>query len=205
MMLLKIIPLEKLFKLANFKPLRNIASKNLLAFTGLKSYEVMLDINISHFARVEKKGTKVAWVPFIFPNEILTSFDIEPYTTETAALSFLEFFGTAETFDAASSLALSDDICSIQRSVYGCSVTGLFPDPDFHVRGSFCSCDSQRIAIDAMDSVKDVPSFFIDTPIGENRHSKKYLLSEIKALIDFIEDLYDTKFDKSKLAQEIKR
>jgi benzoyl-CoA reductase/2-hydroxyglutaryl-CoA dehydratase subunit BcrC/BadD/HgdB len=203
MMLLKFIPLKKLVKLAKIGPLRRLITNNLLAFTGIESYKILLDIYVKHIANTERKDARVVWVPFIFPNEILTAFDVEPYTPESAALTFLDFFGADQTFDAAASLALSDDICSIQRSLYGCSQMGIFPKPTFHIRGSFCSCDNQRISIDAMDSVRDVPSFFIDTPISGRPHAKKYLKEEFKALIDFCEELFDMKFDKNRFAKDI--
>lgn len=90
------------------------------------------------------------------------------------------------------------ELCSIHRAMAGMVMNGAVPTPDLMVNSAHI-CDSGFKSFGTLSQQYHCPEFFLDTPREANPEGIRYLVKEIKNLIEFLEDFTGRKMDFGKL------
>jgi benzoyl-CoA reductase/2-hydroxyglutaryl-CoA dehydratase subunit BcrC/BadD/HgdB len=112
--------------------------------------------------------------------------------------------GTPETcweyVDTAEAAGVPSELCALDKFIYGAMLKDEMPKADFMVTGS-APCDSSRIGYQMFEQLTDCPVFRLDAPVEDSREAHLYYASEIRKLIDFLEEQTGTRLDLDRLRE----
>jgi benzoyl-CoA reductase/2-hydroxyglutaryl-CoA dehydratase subunit BcrC/BadD/HgdB len=139
-----------------------------------------------------------AWTTVFVPFEILYAMGV--------AGNFIEFVGamlagnnmSRPYFEKAESEGYSTDSCSYHRTIIGAARQGLFPEPDLLIGSSF-PCDGGVKALLRVGEIYGKKVFLIHTPYENTPESLDYLVTQYRAMIDFVTDQTGRTLDMDKL------
>lgn len=103
----------------------------------------------------------------------------------------------------ADQVGFSRDCCSSIRAQVGMALCGEIPKPDLFITNSQ-TCDGYR-PWDFVAEKLGVPIFHIDTPFELSENAVRYFVSELEAMITFIEEHTGQKLDWQRLRTKVKR
>ncbi len=166
----------------------------------------------AHKAKAE--GKPVAWVASTFPVEILQAMDIFPVWPENYASLCAAKQVAVKFCEIAESRNFSKDLCSYARCVIGSlsdkanSPEEGLPRPDMLV-ASTGACDTHFKWFQYIGDRFKAPLHLLNMPYNisgaDSEHLEKahieFYISQLKELIDFLEEKTDTKLDKKRLKE----
>jgi benzoyl-CoA reductase/2-hydroxyglutaryl-CoA dehydratase subunit BcrC/BadD/HgdB len=170
--------------------------------SGRMYYKMLSDYfgNIQNAART---GQPLALHTVFLPAEILYAMDIVPMHAETTTWMTVIFTGeSADVLTESARLGLATEICSAHRGLAGAYGAGMLPAPDF-VLWSSLQCDNTAKSGELLMDINKCPGFFLDYPFENTDSEKKYLVEELKSLIDFLEHQTGKKMDWDKLSETV--
>lgn len=155
----------------------------------------------------KEKGIPVGWATSIFPQEIVTAFDLPLLYPENQAAGVAAKKESLKLEEAAEAKGYSIDLCAYARTNFGVLINGgsenlNMPKPDF-----LCCCNNicnevvkwyENIAREL-----DIPLIMIDTAFNDEDDVSasriKYFVEQFKYAITQLEEISGRKFDPTKL------
>jgi len=168
-----------------------------------KLYYNLLTEYFSNIMNARKDGKIVALHTVFIPNEILYAMDIVPVHAETTTWMTAIFTGESNDVLAESArMGLAGEICSAHRGLAGAYGLGMMPRADC-VLWSSLQCDNTAKSGELLMEINHCPGFFLDHPFEQSQYEQKYLVEELRGMIDFLETLAGRKMDWNKLAETV--
>ena len=168
-------------------------------------YYQMITNYYTRLLNAGKEGNFVAAHTVFFPSEILYAMDIVPMHTETTTWMMALFLGEeSELLSAAAELGLVPEICSPHRGLAGAFSLGVLPRPDVMLWSNLV-CDNTAKSGELITEINKCPGFFLDHPFQDTEMEGKYLVSELKDMVSFLEEKSGRKMDWNKLSEIVER
>jgi benzoyl-CoA reductase/2-hydroxyglutaryl-CoA dehydratase subunit BcrC/BadD/HgdB len=104
----------------------------------------------------------------------------------------------------AARMGLATEICSAHRGLAGAYGLGAMPKPDM-VLWSSLQCDNTAKSGELLMEITKSPGFFLDHPFESSDNERKYLVNELKGLVDFLEYHSGHRMDWNKLSEIVAR
>jgi benzoyl-CoA reductase/2-hydroxyglutaryl-CoA dehydratase subunit BcrC/BadD/HgdB len=168
-------------------------------------YYEMLETYYSRLAQAREHKQFIAAHTVFFPAELLYAMDLVPMHSEVSTWMtalFLDY--QADLLTAGAELGLNPEICSAHRGLAGAFALQALPRPDV-VLWTNLICDNTAKSGELLMKLNDCPGFFLDHPFQHTATEAKYLISEMKDMIRFLEEKSGHKMDWGKLAHIISR
>jgi benzoyl-CoA reductase/2-hydroxyglutaryl-CoA dehydratase subunit BcrC/BadD/HgdB len=168
-------------------------------------YYRMLTQYFSNIMNAKNEGKKIALHTVFVPSEILYAMDIVPMHAETTTWMTAIFTGgSSEVLAESARMGLATEICSAHRGLAGAYGLGALPRPDAMIWSSL-QCDNTAKSGELLMELNHCPGFFLDHPFESTYNETKYLVDEVKSLIQFLEELTGRKMDWDKLSEIVAR
>ncbi len=166
-------------------------------------YYQMIHDYYSNLREASRNGGFVVAHTIFFPVEIFHAMDILPMHLEfTGYMMSLFGISTSDVLARASELGLASEICSGHRLVSGALSLGSLP-PANAVVCSNLVCDNGIKTGEFTMEYNHCPGFIFDYPFHQNKAGKQYLMRELSAVIDFLEQVSGHKMNWDKLSQNL--
>jgi benzoyl-CoA reductase/2-hydroxyglutaryl-CoA dehydratase subunit BcrC/BadD/HgdB len=138
-----------------------------------------------------------------FPVEIFHAMDLIPMHLEFTGY-MLSLFGIncSDVLAQAAEMGLAPEICSGHRLVSGAINIGMLPKADAVVSSNLV-CDNGLKTGELVMEANRCPGFVFDYPFHQNDQGKKFIMHEIQAVIDFLEQVSGHKMNWDKLSENI--
>jgi benzoyl-CoA reductase/2-hydroxyglutaryl-CoA dehydratase subunit BcrC/BadD/HgdB len=166
-------------------------------------YYKMLGNYYTRVMNARKEGNFVAAHTVFFPSEILYAMNIVPMHTEMTTWLIALFLGEqADLLAAGAQLGLAPEICSPHRGLAGAFSIGALPKPDVMLWSNLI-CDNTAKSGELVMELNQIPGYFLDHPFQDSEIEKKYLVGELKGMIEFLEKQSGHKMDYDRLSEII--
>ncbi len=173
---------------------------------GFKSeqlYYAMLDKYFGNVQRAKQEGGFVAGHTVFFPVEVLYAMGVTPLHNEvTTWTSALLLGNQAEFLTGGAEAGMAAEICSPHRGLAGAYYRGLLPKPDAFIWTNLI-CDNTAKSGEYIMELTGCPGFFLDHPFGKTSLEERYMVDELKDMIEFLEKTSGRKMDWDKLSGNI--
>lgn len=143
-----------------------------------------------------------AWSSPLVPSEILHSFGLASVTPETVTAILASAGLGGKLLEAAGAEFLSGDCCSFQTTAVAALMEGYVPVPEAFISTSPI-CDENPKMCDYLSFRFGRKYFLLDIPGADDDAARRYVLSQLKELILFLEDLTGRRFDPAALARAV--
>lgn len=192
---------ESLFRTYSF-----LATINRFNLRIPKSDRIYLKTAIGYYTRVlmaSKKKRFIAAYSLGCPVEILYAMDIIPFQLEATGWLLSMLLGeTNQLLTAASEAGLANEICSVHRLMAGSFYRQMLPRPRAVVWTNM-PCENSAKSGALLARLNDCPGFFLDHPYEPMPEAEKYLVTEFKNLISFLEEKSGLSLNYDKLTEAV--
>ncbi len=149
-----------------------------------------------------QKKKPVVWASIFTPSELLYALDLIPLYPEmisasVAALNLAGYF-----IETAESNFYSLDLCSFYRVASGMYLKNCLPRPDMVISTSLL-CDGSVKFFQNVSRYYGCDYYLIDPPYERNQGSRKYLINELKKLVQWISKRTNEQFSPIKLRKTL--
>jgi benzoyl-CoA reductase/2-hydroxyglutaryl-CoA dehydratase subunit BcrC/BadD/HgdB len=150
-----------------------------------------------------QNGDFVVAHTIFFPVEIFHAMDLKPMHLEFTGY-MLSLFGIScnDVLAKAAEMGLAPEICSGHRLVEGAAGLNMLPRSDAVVCSNMV-CDNGLKTGELIMEYHDCPGFIFDYPFHQNEAGQKFVIQELKAVIEFLEQVSGHKMNWTKLADNI--
>ncbi|AWI06004.1 2-hydroxyacyl-CoA dehydratase subunit D [Clostridium drakei] len=169
-----------------------------------KAYTKLSLIAINSILRALKEPENSAWINIFTPVEILQCFDINPLSIECMACFMSGFECEDFVNEYAENIGIAETLCSYHKGFIGTVESGILPKPKFAFTTSTC-CDGNVNTIRYLAKKHSLDSYILDIPYEYSLKSEKYVVTQLKEMIDMLEEKSGKKFDEDKLKEILKR
>ncbi|AKA67553.1 2-hydroxyacyl-CoA dehydratase subunit D [Clostridium scatologenes] len=169
-----------------------------------KAYTKLSLIAINSILRALKEPENSAWINIFTPVEILQCFDINPLSIECMACFMSGFECEDFVNEYAENIGIAETLCSYHKGFIGTVESGILPKPKFAFTTSTC-CDGNVNTIRYLAKKHSLDSYILDIPYEYSLESEKYVVTQLKEMIDMLEEKSGKKFDEDKLKEILKR
>ncbi|MDD4895835.1 MAG: 2-hydroxyacyl-CoA dehydratase family protein [Atribacterota bacterium] len=144
----------------------------------------------------------VVWASIFTPSELLYALDLIPLYPEmisasVASLNLADYF-----IETAESNFYSPDLCSFYRVASGMSLKNCLPRPDMVISTSLL-CDGSVKFFQNVSRYYGCDYYLIDPPYERNQGSRKYLVNELKKLVQWVSKRTNEQFSSIKLRKAL--
>jgi benzoyl-CoA reductase/2-hydroxyglutaryl-CoA dehydratase subunit BcrC/BadD/HgdB len=166
-------------------------------------YYQMIHDYYSSLANARQNGGFVVAHTIFFPVEILHAMNVIPMHLEFTGY-MMSMFGIKcnDVLAQAAEMGLASEICSGHRLVEGALGLNMLPRADAVVCSNLV-CDNGLKTGEMVMEYNHCPGFLFDYPFHQNEAGKKFIISELQAVIDFLEQVTGRKMDWNKLSENI--
>ncbi len=151
-----------------------------------------------------RKGQPVLCCGMFVPHELFAGMDIPYYIAENHGV--MTFQSDMEQgmnlFDTAERAGMAADICSPHRAATGLALLGRTLQPQAVVHTA-TTCDQTIKLYEVLADIHNTPNFIVDTPYGARPVDIAYAKENMRELISFLEQQFNTKLDPAKLRERI--
>ncbi len=166
-------------------------------------YYEMIYNYYSRLREAKQNGDFVVAHTIFFPVEIFHAMDILPMHLEfTGYMMSLFGISCTDVLTRAAVMGLAPEICSGHRLVGGALDLGILPPADAVVTSNLV-CDNSIKTGELTMEYNHCPGFLFDYPFHQNQAGKKYVMQELNAVIDFLEQASGHKMNWNKLSENI--
>lgn len=169
-----------------------------------KAYTKLSLIAINSILRALKEPENSAWINIFTPVEILQCFDINPLLIECMACFMSGFECEDFVNEYAENIGIAETLCSYHKGFIGTVESGILPKPKFAFTTSTC-CDGNVNTIRYLAKKHNLDSYILDIPYEYSLEGEKYVVTQLKHMIDMLEEKSGKKFDEDKLKEILKR
>ncbi|MBI4774491.1 MAG: 2-hydroxyacyl-CoA dehydratase [Deltaproteobacteria bacterium] len=154
-------------------------------------------------ARLDE-GKPACYHYFPISVEIMLALDVVPicYEVVCGLTSALYTDGAEEGVDRIEAEGYPDHLCSTQKGTAGFLLMGVVPHPDLLIKTA-TPCDASNRLYEWTSHKFDTPLVVVETPYYRNERGQKYMLGEIKRMIEQLEKLTGNTLDEDKLREYI--
>ncbi|MHA1690518.1 MAG: 2-hydroxyacyl-CoA dehydratase [Candidatus Heimdallarchaeaceae archaeon] len=184
------------------KPVRFTASTVASWLTHIKSDQIIYEQYSKFVRECYRNPNRVAWVPFVYPVEILYSMNLLPFTTEIFGSNYARAPGLIpDAFERAFQIGLSADSCSFHHASVGIFSQNILPKAKIILGGTPTGCEDQYHSLRILSKMFKTKYYAIDIPrnYSGEKEKLKYFKDELHGLIEFCEKETELKFEKEKL------
>jgi len=166
-------------------------------------YYQMISDYYSALASAQENGDFVVAHTIFFPVEIFHAMDILPLHLEFTGY-MMSLFGIkcTDVLARAAEMELAAEICSGHRLVEGALGLNMLPRADAVVCSNLV-CDNGLKTGEMVMEFQHCPGFLFDYPFHQNVAGKKFIMQELKSVIDFLEQVSGRKMDWQKLSDNL--
>jgi len=132
--------------------------------------------------------------------EIMQALDVVPICYEVACglTSALYTDGAEDGVDAIEAEGYPDHLCSTQKGTAGYLLMGVVPKPDILIKTA-TPCDASNRLYEWTAHKFKVPFIILETPYYRNERGLRYMVDEIKQMIEQLEKITGNKLQEDKL------
>ena len=169
-----------------------------------KAYQKLNQLAVHSIASALKEPEHSAWVNIFAPVELLQCFQIHPLSLECFS-SFMAGFRSEDLMiDYAEKNGIAETLCSYHKAFIGANEAGLLPKPLCGITTSMI-CDGNINTFRYLSQSRDFPLFTLDIPYEYSKDAENYMTSQLRELIQFLEDLTHQKMDMTSLRKTLER
>lgn len=144
-----------------------------------------------------KYPEKSSIVTIFSPVELLHAMGIHPLLVEGFS-SFLSGAECEDIFvDHAEKIGISDTLCSYHKAFIGAVDLEVVPKSKFVITSSMI-CDANLNTARHISEKYGIPYYYLDIPYEYNEYTKEYVVSQLHEIVEFMQDIMNTKFDLDK-------
>jgi benzoyl-CoA reductase subunit B len=166
-------------------------------------YYRMLDKYFSNVLNAKKENGFLAAHTVFFPVEVLYAMGITPIHNEVSTWTSALLLGNQAEFLAAGAEArMAPEICSPHRGLAGAYYRNMLPKPDAFLWTNLI-CDNTAKSGEYITEITGAPGYFLDHPFGHSPEEEKYMVEELRDMVNFLENLSGRKMDWDKLSQSV--
>lgn len=134
--------------------------------------------------------------------EIMLALDVVPicYEVVCGLNSALYTEGCEEGIDRIEADGYPGHLCCTQKGTAGYLLKGVVPKPDILIK-SATPCDASNMLYEWTAHKFDVPFVILETPYYRNERGLKYMLGEIKRMVEKLEKLTGNTLDEDRLRE----
>lgn len=137
------------------------------------------------------------------PVELLHAMDIVPLDLEFTGFMMSLFTGNCgEILSHTREMGYAPEICSVHRLIAGAVDMGIIPPVDAVISSNLV-CDNGIKTAELIMGLNRCPGFIFDYPFHATSAARKFIISEMRSLIDFLEKVSGHKTDWAKLSAAI--
>jgi benzoyl-CoA reductase/2-hydroxyglutaryl-CoA dehydratase subunit BcrC/BadD/HgdB len=138
--------------------------------------------------------------------EIMQALNVVPicYEVLCGLTSALYTNGAEDGVDAIEAEGYPDHLCSTQKGTAGYLLMGVVPKPDILIKTA-TPCDASNRLYEWTAHKFDVPLIILETPYYRNERGHRYMVAEIKQMIDQLERLTGNTLQEDKLRKHCER
>jgi len=135
--------------------------------------------------------------------DIIFGMDLIPFSPEAVTfLSPAEYIMAYKDYSFTGNVP--DHMCSFLSTALGMALSNVLPKPRGIVYASH-PCDNGRAFGQALSEYYGVKSFIIDSPYDDSKRAYDYVASQIKELVQYLEEISGEKLNIDKLREAVKR
>lgn len=165
-------------------------------------FRMLLDYFTALHEAGQNGGFVVAHTIF-FPVEIFQAMDLVPMHLEfTSSLMSLFGIDCSDLLAEAAGMGLPTEICSAHRIIGGALKKGALPKANAVVCSNLV-CDNAIKSGELTMEFNHCPGFVFDYPFNKSEAAEKFIVSELKDVIAFLENSSGHKMDWNKLSESI--
>lgn len=169
-----------------------------------KAYKELNLIALNSILRGLKNPENSAWVNIFTPVEILQCFDINPLSLECMSCFMSGFECEDFVNEYAENIGVAETLCSYHKGFIGTVESGILPKPKFAFTTSTC-CDGNVNTIRYLAGKHDLDSYILDIPYEYSLENEKYVVTQLKQMINMLEEKCKKKFNEKDLKEILKR
>jgi len=156
------------------KPVRFTASTVASWLTHIKSDQIIYEQYSKFVRECYRNSNRVAWVPFVYPVEILYSMNLLPFTTEIFGSNYARAPGLIpDAFERAFQIGLSADSCSFHHASVGIFSQNILPKAKIILGGTPTGCEDQYHSLRILSKMFKTKYYAIDILKFEKEKLKK--------------------------------
>ncbi len=190
------------FKHLMVKPVRFTVATIASWLTRIKSDRLIYNQYSKFLRDCYRNPDRVAWVPFVYPVEILYSMNLLPFTTEVFGSNYARVPSLIpDAFERAFQVGLSADSCSFHHASVGILSQNKHPKAKIILGGTPTGCEDQYHTLRLLAKMFKTKYYAIDIPRNYSGEKEKfeYFKDELYGLIEFCEKETEFEFEKEKL------
>ncbi|RLB06870.1 MAG: hypothetical protein DRG50_04450 [Deltaproteobacteria bacterium] len=143
----------------------------------------------------------VIWMNAFTPSEIAYALGGVPFMPEIIA-SLVSYLGWSRRPISLADTYISTDVCSFYRCALGLVLEGYLPHPDLIISSSHL-CDGANKFFRYLSKLYGCPHFFLDPPYKCDTLGRRYMISQLKEVVEAASGLIHVPLDEGRLAQTI--
>jgi benzoyl-CoA reductase/2-hydroxyglutaryl-CoA dehydratase subunit BcrC/BadD/HgdB len=157
----------------------------------------LLDITARAYAHKQP----VIWMSAFSPVEIAYALRAVPFMPEIAA-SLVAYLNQSQRAIASADSHMSSDLCSFYRCTLGLVLEGYLPAPDLVISSSHL-CDGSNKFFRHLSRIYGVPHLMLDPPYRDGREARRYMIGQLKALMERSADIVGRPLNEKDLSQAL--
>ena len=143
----------------------------------------------------------VIWMSAFSPVEIAYALGAVPFMPEIVA-SLIAYLGQSQRAIASADTQMSSDLCSFYRCALGLVLEGYLPSPELVISSSHL-CDGSNKFFRHLSRIYGVPHLMLDPPYHDGRESRRYMMGQLKALMERSGDILGRPANEKDLSQAV--
>lgn len=169
-----------------------------------KAYQQLNHLAVKSVYDALRDPSHSAWANIFAPVELLHCFGLKPLSLECFS-SFMAGFQIEDLLiDTAEKSGLAETLCGYHKAFIGGGELQLLPPPPIAITTSTI-CDGNVQTFKYMCEEKKVPLYIIDVPTESSKESLQYVESQLRELINMLEDITHMKYDETQLRASLTR
>jgi benzoyl-CoA reductase/2-hydroxyglutaryl-CoA dehydratase subunit BcrC/BadD/HgdB len=136
--------------------------------------------------------------------EIMLALGVVPicYEVLCGLTAALYIDGAEDGVDRIEAEGFPDHLCSTQKGTAGYLLMGVVPKPDLLIK-SATPCDASNILYEWTANRFDLPFITLETPYYRNERGLKYMVGEVKRMVEQLEKITGNSLDEDKLREYV--
>ena len=154
--------------------------------------------------KLYSSSDRLAWCGVCVPFDVLHAMGVNSCFVEFVG-GMLSSNGSAGPFlEEAEQAGFMADGCAYHRAVFGAAEKNMMPVPDLVIATS-SPCTGGVAAVEHLARKFDRPLYMINVPQEETEQSVKYLVEQLKGMLDFVTDVTGQTLDEDSLQQVLEK
>jgi len=137
------------------------------------------------------------------PCELMHETGLHPYSVEAFSCYLSASQAERDFLQQAENEGLSETLCSYHKTFIGAAQKGILPKPRCIVYTNL-TCDANLLTFRRLAEMFQVPSFFIDVPLQQNKENVLYVADQLRKLAAFLTKHTKKTIDEERLKERLR-